>query len=150
MSENKIPTKAYSAMLYTIACEVRDNDGCVTVAPERIEEAAERLDSLTIVIRGQKIQYDDMRASMLDTFSVAHRLALELECLLLSCTDTAATAKWWDSANEALDQWRDFCREDANGQPEKQAKTEIISAPALVFYPAGSIGEEVEEEGRPG
>jgi hypothetical protein len=37
---------------------------------------------------------------------------MELECLLLSCTDTAATAKWWDSANEALDQWREFCSED--------------------------------------
>jgi len=48
-----------------------------------------------------------------DAFPQAHRLALELECLLLSCTDTAATAKWWDSAHEALEQWREFCREDA-------------------------------------
>lgn len=44
-----------------------------------------------------------------DAFPQAHRLALELECLLLSCTDTAATAKWWDSAHEALEQWRQFC-----------------------------------------
>jgi len=47
-----------------------------------------------------------------DAFSQAHRLALELECLLLSCTDTAATAKWWDSAHEALEQWRKFCAGD--------------------------------------
>lgn len=52
-------------------------------------------------------------AAMRDVFPAAHRLALELECLLLSCTDTAATAKWWDSANEALEQWREVCREDA-------------------------------------
>ena len=51
-------------------------------------------------------------AMMRDVFPQAHRLAMELECLLLSCTDTASTAKWWDSANEALDQWREFCRED--------------------------------------
>ena len=48
-----------------------------------------------------------------DAYPQAHRLALELECLLLSCTDTAATAKWWDSAHEALEQWREFCREDS-------------------------------------
>ena len=48
-----------------------------------------------------------------DAFPQAHRLAMELECLLLACSDTAATAKRWDSANEALEQWREFCMEDA-------------------------------------
>ena len=46
-----------------------------------------------------------------DVLPVAHRLALELECLLLSCNDTAAVSKWWDSAHEALEQWRAFLRE---------------------------------------
>lgn len=41
----------------------------------------------------------------------AHRLAMELECLIMACSDTAATAKWWDSAHEALEQWRLFCSE---------------------------------------
>jgi hypothetical protein len=58
-------------------------------------------------------QCQSMTEGMRDAFPVAHRLALELECLLLSCTDTAATAKWWDSAHEALEQWCEFCREDA-------------------------------------
>lgn len=53
-----------------------------------------------------------MVESLRDIFPSAHRLALELECLLLSCTDTCATANWWESANEALEQWREFCRED--------------------------------------
>lgn len=61
--------------------------------------------------------------AMRDVFPAAHRLALELECLLLSCTDTVATAKWWESAHEALEQWREFCREDAEkvgaGETEK-------------------------------
>lgn len=35
----------------------------------------------------------------------AKRLALELECLLLSC-DTAATSKWWESAHQALEDYR--------------------------------------------
>lgn len=42
-----------------------------------------------------------------DYFADACRLAMELECLLLDCKDTAVTAKWWDSANEALDQHRE-------------------------------------------
>jgi hypothetical protein len=37
----------------------------------------------------------------------AKRLALELECLLLSCNDTAATSRWWSSAHEALQQYQD-------------------------------------------
>ena len=49
-----------------------------------------------------------------DVFPQAHRLALELECLMLSTTDTVAVSKWWDSANEALEQWREFCREETH------------------------------------
>ena len=60
-----------------------------------------------------RAQCQYMTEGMRDVFPQAHRLALELECLLLSCTDTAATAKWWDSAHEALEQWREFCREDS-------------------------------------
>lgn len=41
-----------------------------------------------------------------DVESVAHRLALELEGLLLDTKDNAVVSKWWDSANEALEQWR--------------------------------------------
>lgn len=79
-----------------------------------MEDAAveiERLRQGSDVLREelQKARHDLM---VRDVFPQAHRLALELECLLLACTDTAATAKWWDSANEALEQWREFCRED--------------------------------------
>jgi len=55
----------------------------------------------------------DLSEAMRDVFPVAHRLALELECLIMSTNDTAAVSKWWDSANEALEQWWEFCREDA-------------------------------------
>lgn len=58
-------------------------------------------------------QRDELAYSMRDAFPVAHRLALELECLLLDTKDMAIVTKWWDSANEALEQWREFCREDA-------------------------------------
>ena len=38
--------------------------------------------------------------------SKGHRLALELECLLMDTKDTAIQSKWWDSAHEALEEWR--------------------------------------------
>lgn len=58
----------------------------------------------------EKVDY--LADGMRDVFPAAHRLALELECLLLDTKDTAAISKWWDSAHEALEQWREFCRED--------------------------------------
>lgn len=48
----------------------------------------------------------------------AHRLAMELECLLLSTKDTAAQSRWWDSAHEALEQHRQLVRDTWAGSPE--------------------------------
>lgn len=41
-----------------------------------------------------------------DFFSPGARLALELECLLMDTRDAAVQSRWWDSAHEALEQWR--------------------------------------------
>jgi len=41
-----------------------------------------------------------------DIYSVAGRLALELECLLIDTKDLSVVSKWWDSAHDALEQWR--------------------------------------------
>ena len=38
-----------------------------------------------------------------DADADAARLAMELEALLLSCKDTAAVSRWWDSARDALE-----------------------------------------------
>lgn len=43
----------------------------------------------------------------------AKRMAMELECLLLSCKDTAAVSAWWDSAHEALEAFQNIGREAA-------------------------------------
>lgn len=39
--------------------------------------------------------------------SHAKRLALELECLLLSCEETAVVSKWWASAHISLGEYQD-------------------------------------------
>ena len=41
-----------------------------------------------------------------DLFTPGARLALELECLLMDTRNDAAQSRWWDSAHEALEQWR--------------------------------------------
>lgn len=42
-----------------------------------------------------------------DEFEAAgHRLALELECLLMDCEDLSTVSKWFDTAHESLAQWR--------------------------------------------
>ena len=38
----------------------------------------------------------------------AHRLALELECLLLDTKDNAIVSKWWDSGMEALNEYQEL------------------------------------------
>lgn len=46
----------------------------------------------------------------IDFFTPGARLALELECLLLDTRNDAAQSRWWDSAHEALEQWRQVIR----------------------------------------
>ena len=44
-------------------------------------------------------------AELAELDQIAHRLALDLECLLLS-TDNPAATKWWAEANATLEAWR--------------------------------------------
>lgn len=53
--------------------------------------------------RIQSLEREDFRAD-------AHRLALELECLLMDTEDTAKVSKWWDSGMEALEQHRQLAQ----------------------------------------
>src|SRR5574337_826925 len=38
--------------------------------------------------------------------AAGHRLALELECLLLDCKDNVVVSRWMDTACEAIDAWK--------------------------------------------
>lgn len=64
----------------------RDQDDCVCVDPqERIEELERERDT---------------------AWAQAHRLALELECLIMDTKDNAVVSKWWDSAFEAIEEYQ--------------------------------------------
>ncbi len=66
-------TREYSAMLYALADEIRAEEGCVTESAERVEQAAERLDSQTLTIRCLEIE----RAELLAVLDKLARLGNE-------------------------------------------------------------------------
>lgn len=65
-----------------------------------------------------------------DFFTPGARLALELECLLMDTRNDAAQSRWWDSAHEALEQWRQAVRamEAAIDAAQPEASTTLEQA----------------------
>lgn len=57
----------------------------------------------TNCIKQEPVAFADKYGNL---YSVAGKLALELECLLLDTEDLSVVSKWWDSAHDALEQWR--------------------------------------------
>ena len=53
-----------------------------------------------------KYHYDRQAKRHADEEAAAHRLALELECLLLDCKNYAVVSRWMGPACEALEAWR--------------------------------------------
>jgi hypothetical protein len=51
----------------------------------------------------------------------AHRLALELECLIMDTKDNAVVSKWWDSAFEAIEEYQTL-KPGADEESESWAK----------------------------
>ena len=48
----------------------------------------------------------ELKADAETAWAQAKRLAMELECVLMDCKDQSVVARWWDSAHEALDEFR--------------------------------------------
>ena len=68
-----------------------------------------------------------------DIYSVAGKLALELECLLIDTKDLSVVSKWWDSAHDALEQWRSI--KDTASQPDE--------APTYIPYTDAELEEAI-------
>jgi hypothetical protein len=91
-----------------------------------------------------------------DLYSTAGRLALELECLLLDTKDISIASKWWDSAHEALDQWRKFhlraCTEldsdeitkSCDSKPESDAMRLYQAVDRLATQAGEDAGETID------
>ena len=92
-----------------------------------------------------------------DFFTPGARLALELECLLMDTRNDAAQSRWWDSAHEALEQWRQavWAMEAADAAPQQPAATSetvsVIGMPEFDglldhIYEHGTAAEGVIEK----
>ena len=57
----------------------------------------------------------DAKQQIDDLLSLGGRLALDLECLLLSCQDAAAVTRWWNESHESLAAWQNHLREARHG-----------------------------------
>ncbi len=47
-----------------------------------------------------------MTERLADVEAAGHRLALELECLLMDTKDLPTVSRWWASGMEAMDEWQ--------------------------------------------
>jgi hypothetical protein len=76
----------------------------------------------------------------LDFFTPGARLALELECLLLDTRNDAAQSRWWDSAHEALEQWRRAVRAmERHAEAEQHRNGVMLRALRLADDAAESV-----------
>lgn len=97
---------------------------------------SEYLESGAVMVCGRnQIDYFDelkqQRDDLLETLESAYNIAVEHDGLF-----PFDWAVYCEMLHAAID------RAKYSGQPEEQAETAI---PALIFYPAGSLGEEVTE-----
>ena len=100
-------------------CAVKFEDYCkleteLAAKDEVIAEAGEML-----AMRDRQLAA--LKAENETAWAQAHRLALELECLLLDTKDNAIVSKWWDSGMEALDEYQQL-KPGAKEEAEAWAK----------------------------
>ena len=62
-----------------------------------------------------------LRQQLDAAWAQAHRLALELECLIMDTKDNAVVSKWWDSAFEAIEEYQSL-KPGADEESEAWAK----------------------------
>ena len=80
-------------------CRCEHWQECPVCAPHRFDKDGKKLPP-------EPTPLQDARAKLEAMESHAKRLALSLECLLLSCKDIAAVSKWWDSSHVALTEYQ--------------------------------------------
>lgn len=87
------------------------------------------MESYRIVANGFALECIDEAADRIEelererdtAWAQAHRLALELECLIIDTKDNAVVSKWWDSAFEAIEGYQAL-KPGANEEAEAWAK----------------------------
>ena len=126
---DKLPSATQSAFMYGYSAADYDYKAKLNAEPVAwLYKSEDPFDAGQWLVSYDKINRREIKPlylhppapSVIDAFPQAHRLALELECLILSCKDNVAVSKWWDSANEALEQWRKFNSEQGQDNENMQ------------------------------
>ena len=77
--------------------------------------------SVADTIESLRQQLAALKTDNATAWAQAHRLALELECLLMDTRDAAVQSRWWDSAHEALNEYQQL-KPGAEEEAEAWAK----------------------------
>lgn len=59
-------------------------------------------------LQQQQQQLAEAQADSSTAWAQVHRLALELECLIMDTKDNAIVSKWWDSAFEVIEEYHNL------------------------------------------
>lgn len=166
-------SREFSSMLYALAEEIRSDEGCVTTSADLVEEAAERLDTQTVTIRGHQIALIECRLAsgadrnqkLIPFINYLQSLKQQRDDLLEALefarskiTDLHISAGdgecHYPMINDAIENATvtctkcntpDLCRE--YGRACDPYDIPEISVPAIVSYPTGSLGEAIDAEG---
>ena len=101
-------------------CACDHHETCPTCVPSLykpkalgVKLTAEGVNRIGDTIAELRIENAQLRAALEATSNAeetkeaaGHRLALELECLLLDTKDLPTVSKWWDSGMHALEEWQ--------------------------------------------
>lgn len=75
--------------------------------------------------------------------SVAGRMALELECLLMDTKDLSVVSKWWDTGMESLQAYRDYIWSITHGRDEIVALAQPEQEPIYIYGEYAGEGKVV-------
>jgi len=56
-------------------------------------------------IQSKILAIEKLRADLVSMSATAHRLAIELECLVMDTKDISVQSKWWGTSMAALSDW---------------------------------------------
>lgn len=79
---------------------------------------------------------DRLNKENADLAASGHRLALELECLLMDCKDLPTVSKWFDTAHEAMAEWRELITEQIEDAKSRCVDDEMRIGCALAIEKA--------------
>jgi hypothetical protein len=97
------------------AIEPDDREKLITALRQALAQLDSTSDSAT---RSADSAESFCKQELHSLMSVAGRMALELECLLLDTKDLSVVSKWWDTGMESLQAYRDYIWSITHGKEE--------------------------------